>query len=214
MPDAITATPAIICFHGGGFISGAKENIPDREVLINLLSQGVAVISVEYPFLGQAHLTTNSIIPDLENHGYHTILEQTRLAIDFLSKHAENYNLDTERLILCGSSAGTIIAEYLSYGCDYNFAACIAFNQPYRIDDYSHYFQGPSQTPLFLFSGHDNLDEVHHPSFTEKMVELCRQKSIPVAHFGIKENDLPNLPEGQPFIPYAYAQIQASWGDR
>ncbi len=86
--------PALILFHGGGWVAGQKE----RNVLYLLpyLSMGWAAINVEY------RTTPNSLAP--------AAVEDCRCALRWATYHAKEYNLDASKFVLTGTSAGGHLA--------------------------------------------------------------------------------------------------------
>lgn len=88
------ATPALILFHGGGWVGGQKE----RNVLYLLpyLSMGWAVINVEY------RLAANSLAP--------AAVEDCRCALRWATRHAKEYQIDPSKFVLTGTSAGGHLA--------------------------------------------------------------------------------------------------------
>lgn len=88
------ATPALILFHGGGWVGGQKE----RNVLYLLpyLSMGWAVINVEY------RLASNSLAP--------AAVEDCRCALRWAARHAKEYGIDPSKFVLTGTSAGGHLA--------------------------------------------------------------------------------------------------------
>ena len=88
------ATPALILFHGGGWVGGQKE----RNVLYLLpyLSMGWAVINVEYRLAG------NSLAP--------AAVEDCRCALRWATRHAKEYQIDPSKFVLTGTSAGGHLA--------------------------------------------------------------------------------------------------------
>lgn len=88
------ATPALILFHGGGWVGGQKE----RNVLYLLpyLSMGWAVVNVEYRLAG------NSLAP--------AAVEDCRCALRWATRHAKEYGIDPSRFVLTGTSAGGHLA--------------------------------------------------------------------------------------------------------
>ena len=88
------ATPALILFHGGGWVGGQKE----RNVLYLLpyLSMGWAVINVEY------RLASNSLAP--------AAVEDCRCALRWAARHAKEYQIDPSKFVLTGTSAGGHLA--------------------------------------------------------------------------------------------------------
>lgn len=205
LPESDEPTPVFVYFHGGGFVGGDKAGAMG-DGLVQLLGKGVAVVSVQYPLIGQAHLETGEIIPSLDERGYVPIVQEARLAIDFLIAHAAEYKLDPGRIILCGSSAGALIVESLSYATDLPIAACVARSQPYRFEEYKDLFHSRA-VPLYLLSQSGYEDEVHSPRYAKRMAEHCRELGIPVMVFGGAGNDLPLLPAGMDIYEYVYEQL-------
>jgi acetyl esterase/lipase len=98
-----SATPALILFHGGGWVGGQKE----RNVLYLLpyLSMGWAVVNVEYRLAG------NSLAP--------AAVEDCRCALRWATRHAKEYQIDPSKFVLTGTSAGghlALIAAMLPAG--------------------------------------------------------------------------------------------------
>lgn len=92
--DRTAATPALILFHGGGWVAGQKE----RNVLYLLpyLALGWAVINVEY------RLASNSLAP--------AAVEDCRCALRWAARHAKEYKIDPSKFVLTGTSAGGHLA--------------------------------------------------------------------------------------------------------
>lgn len=88
--------PTIIWIHGGGWISGSKENA--RGYFKLLAAQGFNIVSVEYQFAPQV------IYPNQ--------LLQINRALKFISKHAEDYHIDANQLYMAGDSAGANLASH------------------------------------------------------------------------------------------------------
>ncbi|PSR82495.1 lipase/esterase [Coniella lustricola] len=93
--------PLIVYIHGGAFMFGSKEShlIPTR-----VLSQhGYAVASLDYRLSGDA------IFP--------AAVEDCKAAVRWLRAHAAQYNLDTDRVVAWGESAGAHQASMLGVLC-------------------------------------------------------------------------------------------------
>jgi para-nitrobenzyl esterase len=99
-------TPLVVYIHGGGFSSGSKENAyrrGNREELSQLLRHGVAYASINYPLLARN-----------EHLGLIKSLSGARRALQFLRLNREKLNIDPERIVLIGSSAGGSTALWLA----------------------------------------------------------------------------------------------------
>lgn len=91
-----TPRPTIVWIHGGGWISGAKDNA--RGYFKLLAAQGYNVVSVEYQFAPEAI--------------YPTQLNQINQALQFIQLNAKQYAIDANQLFLAGDSAGANLASH------------------------------------------------------------------------------------------------------
>ncbi len=87
-------TPVVVYFHGGGWVEGRKER--NTLYLLPYLSMGWAAVNVEY------RLARNALAP--------AAVEDCRCALRFITLHCKEYNLDSTRIVLTGSSAGGHLA--------------------------------------------------------------------------------------------------------
>ena len=86
--------PTLILFHGGGWVDGQKER--NIFYLLPYLSMGWAVINVEY------RMARSSPAP--------AAVEDCRCALRWATYHAKEYNLDSSKFVLTGTSAGGHLA--------------------------------------------------------------------------------------------------------
>jgi acetyl esterase/lipase len=89
-----TPTPTVIFIHGGGWVQGTKEG--SLLTTLPYLTMGYSVVNVEY------RLANVSLAP--------AAVEDCRCALRWVVSHAKEYNLDPERLIVAGASAGGHLA--------------------------------------------------------------------------------------------------------
>jgi len=87
--------PTIVFFHGGGWIRGQKESFVYQSFFLNFLKHGWNVANVEYR-------RGPDTAPDA--------VDDALCAIDWIADHAHEYNIDSERIVLCGVSSGGHLA--------------------------------------------------------------------------------------------------------
>lgn len=83
--------PVIISIHGGGYLSGDKMG-PDALVAWEGLRRGYAVVSVNY------RLSSEAVFPAQIN--------DVKAAIRYVKAHAQEYNLQADKIAVWGASAG------------------------------------------------------------------------------------------------------------
>jgi acetyl esterase/lipase len=88
--DKSKLNPTLVLFHGGGWVDGAKER--NVMYLLPYLSMGWTVVNVEY------RMAKNSLAP--------AAVEDCRCALRWLTYRAKDYNIDTSKIVLSGTSAG------------------------------------------------------------------------------------------------------------
>ncbi len=88
------ALPTLVLYHGGGWVAGQKEQ--NIFYLLPYLSMGWAVVNVEYRVADQ------SLAP--------AAVEDCRCALRWIYYHAKDYNFDTSKIVLTGTSAGGHLA--------------------------------------------------------------------------------------------------------
>ena len=86
--------PTVIFIHGGGWVQGAKEGSLLRA--LPYITMGYSVVNVEY------RLANVSLAP--------AAIEDCRCALRWIVAHAKDYNIDPDRLVVAGESAGGHLA--------------------------------------------------------------------------------------------------------
>ena len=94
--------------HGGAFYIGHKAEPAYIDFCRHFAAMGYVTASIDYR-LG-FHLSKNEI----ERAGY-VALQDAHAALRFLVSHADEYNIDPERIFVAGSSAGGITALNLAF---------------------------------------------------------------------------------------------------
>lgn len=91
-PSTDSPAPTIVWVHGGAWRSGSKDSVPIRK----LVASGYAIASVDYRLSPVARFPAQVI--------------DMRQAIQFLKSHAMQYELDPDRFVIAGASAGGHLA--------------------------------------------------------------------------------------------------------
>jgi acetyl esterase/lipase len=92
--DAATPSPTLIYFHGGGWVAGTKE--ASSLTFLPFLDMGWNVVNVEY------RLAKVSLAP--------AAVQDALCALRWVHRNGKQYNVDTNRLVLMGNSAGGHLA--------------------------------------------------------------------------------------------------------
>jgi acetyl esterase/lipase len=92
--DATAPNPTLVYFHGGGWVAGSKE--ASSLTFLPFLNMGWNVVNVEY------RLAKISLAP--------AAVQDALCALRWVYRNGKEYNLDTNRLVLMGNSAGGHLA--------------------------------------------------------------------------------------------------------
>jgi acetyl esterase/lipase len=140
--DEKTAVPTLIYYHGGGWIFGDRTGA--TLLFLPYLEMGWNVINVEY------RMANVSLAP--------AAVEDCRCALRWAVRNAKQYNIDTDRIVLTGHSAGghlSLITGMLPEGtgldnkCDGTEKLRVAaIINRYGISDVSDLVQGPNRKKL------------------------------------------------------------------
>ena len=96
--NATAPTPLLINMHGGGWRHGSKEQQTSFTIFTNM---GFAVANVEYRMTPQAPAPA--------------AVEDVRCALQFMLKHAKQFNIDPQKIVFHGGSAGAHLALVAGY---------------------------------------------------------------------------------------------------
>lgn len=111
-PSQKSKTPLVIYFHGGGFRSGDKKD--SHGDAKNYLTKGVAYATVNYRMLGSAPVAGKTLLLPLND---------SRRAVQFIRHYAASLNIDTNKIVLIGSSAGASTALWIGMQDDMKVAS-------------------------------------------------------------------------------------------
>ncbi|HSP82747.1 MAG TPA: alpha/beta hydrolase [Gillisia sp.] len=92
--NGVQLSPAVLLIHGGGWISGSKEN--KRPMAQRLAQEGFAAITVEYRLSREAPYPAGVI--------------DIKAALNWIRKNAAKYNIDENKIAVLGASAGAQLA--------------------------------------------------------------------------------------------------------
>lgn len=204
--DAKKPAPVLVWFHGGGFQQGDKKSIERgaaEKMLKAHLDAGYAVISCNYPLLDKK-----------TGMDYSDILPHCGRALQFIRSQAGDWNIDPEKIVAGGASAGALISEWLAYSddmadedADHAVAqkssranVAVAIMQPIGTEQMALPFMNKSEAPLFLYTRSPNSDRIHHPKYTKMIRDKAKSLGIPCEAYGSQRNDLPNVPEGKNIV--------------
>lgn len=90
-------SPLLIYIHGGGNTGGTKSAIYSRGNLIieKLTDAGFAIATIDYRVFGKG-----------EQLGFHQLFQDCKDALRFLAKNAERFEIDRQKFVTWGTSAG------------------------------------------------------------------------------------------------------------
>ncbi len=118
LPESSTPTGLVIYVHGGGFTSGGKDYVYDEQKggkwdfpsdIKRFLNQGVAFATVQYTLLEP---------PVTEQEGIKKPMNDVRRALQYIRSRAEDFNLDKEKVVLAGNSAGAGTSLWIAFNND------------------------------------------------------------------------------------------------
>lgn len=90
--------PTVVWIHGGGWISGNKDNVANY--LKILAGKGYTTVGINY-----------SIAPEKK---YPIPVIQTNEALNYINQNAENLHIDKNQIVLAGDSAGSQISAQVA----------------------------------------------------------------------------------------------------
>ena len=146
--------PVIVDIYGGGLIFGDKSS-HKLEPALRLLDKGYAVVSVDYSLIHQKDFPFQ--------------IYEIKAALRFLRAHADEYQLDMNRVALMGESSGAHLAVMTGVtasvdvlqnpfmGDNHNqpetVNAIIAMYGPYEFDQFVDQFNESGVTPKYAETG-------------------------------------------------------------
>lgn len=130
--------PGIILVHGGGWISGSKEN--ERFLAQELASKGYVAMAINYSLSDVAK--------------YPAAVEDIEDALKFIKKHRKEFSLDKNKIAIGGNSAGaqlaTLVGVKNKVQAIVNIDGIVSFIHPESEEGtYATYWFGASKSDNF-----------------------------------------------------------------
>ena len=110
--DTETERPAIIFLHAGAFFSGHNELDDVVDLSISAAKRGYVAVNVNY------RLGLNIISTYSGERAVYRGVQDASAVIRYLREYHEDLNIDSDKIFLWGSSAGSLITLHLAYSDD------------------------------------------------------------------------------------------------
>jgi acetyl esterase/lipase len=110
LPNSITPTGLVIFIHGGGFAGGKKEDIygaTGAAEIREYLNNNIAFVTINY-----------RLLDSVETVGVTKCLNDSKRALQYIRSRAADFNIDKDRIVLTGVSAGAGTAQWLAFNND------------------------------------------------------------------------------------------------
>lgn len=104
-------TPLLFFVHGGGWQGGNRMNRHLTGMLPTLLAKGISAVSVEYRFIKE--VVGEGVEPPVK-----APLHDAARALQFVRSKSKEWNIDSEKVIACGGSAGACTSLWLAFHDD------------------------------------------------------------------------------------------------
>jgi acetyl esterase/lipase len=118
LPNSNTPTGLVIYVHGGGFTSGDKDFVYSIQSggawdfptdIRDLLQNNIAFATIRYTLLN----------PTGETDGVKKPMSDVRRALQYLRHRASDFNIDKNKIILAGNSAGAGTSLWIAFNNDF-----------------------------------------------------------------------------------------------
>jgi para-nitrobenzyl esterase len=104
LPASNSRTPLLLYIHGGGFTGGSRDTSGDADRVTSYLVEGVAYASIDY-----------RLLHEFDSEGVIKPLSDSERCLQFIRYHAKQLNIDPERIILMGGSAGAGTSLWIGF---------------------------------------------------------------------------------------------------
>lgn len=96
--------PALVIVHGGGWRGGSKSVDVYQKMMVDYAQQGYVTVNIDYRLIGEAE--------------FPACIEDVKTAVRWLRAHADEYQVDPDRIGAYGHSAGAHLAMMLAMAPD------------------------------------------------------------------------------------------------
>lgn len=108
----------LVYLFGGGFYSGSRQNADVRLYCQSLAARGFAAVAIDYTLhLRSVNYDTVNLfnMTGVFRQAINMAAADCAAAVDFICRHAEEWGIAANRIVLCGGSAGAISVLQLDY---------------------------------------------------------------------------------------------------
>lgn len=176
--DSAENRALIISVHGGGFVSGDKNDGSWKTFCTLFAKMGYVTASINYRLQPKGHVDQSRAILEA--------MYDAKAAVRFFRANAEEYRIDTSRIAIIGSSAGAVTALHVTYlrepcfegdsgnpGFSSNVTACVdlwggLYNNVIEIN--------PEEPPVLVIHGTE--DNTVPYSEAENISKRCKEVGV------------------------------------
>lgn len=184
--------PALVIVHGGGWRGGSKSVDVYQKMMVDYAQLGYVTININYRLLGEAD--------------FPACIEDVKTAVRWLRAHAEQYQVDPDRIGAYGHSAGAHLAMMLGmapesaglegegwndYSSMVNVVAAgsppteLGRDTPMTKEEWWPIgYIGGDHPPMFLIQGTE--DPVVRPEMTEDFVEKMKDAGAEIEYMELE----------------------------
>ncbi len=144
---ASTPSPVVFIFHGGGWRTGTADSMVSRGKYLSKYA-GVASVSVQYSMAGESDVVS---IEDTMQDCYD--------AVDYIRKHASEYNIDPSRMGFAGSSAGGHLAAMMAMTAP-EAKVLVSWSGVYEMPTHLGYWSGGTNKTVLAYMFEGDADKL------------------------------------------------------
>jgi acetyl esterase/lipase len=170
--------PVLIYVHGGGWVTGDKTihaNSYIENTILKLVEKNYAVISIEYTLVSE---TVHFPLP----------VQDTKDAIRWVRKNADQYNFDTNNIGIFGASAGSHLAMLAAYTNDNEFVGNAELSGYSAKVNYVVNNFGPTDMNKLLHTRAGKIPVFFINLFAKNIVELRSKIVLGISGYDIKKD--------------------------